>query len=939
MKPDTREKLRAGYVFILLFVLLTAGIITIGYLSYRSYERQFRGEIERRLSAIAELKVSELVAWRKERLGDAGILFKNASFSALVRNFFGQPADPNARGRLQVWLDKYRTQFEYDRIFLLDAQGVERISAPETPEPVAAHLLEQAPEILRSGRVVFLDFHRDSPDRPIHLSILVPILDGRGDRPALGILVLRIDPGKYLYPYINRWPTPSRSAETLLVRRDGNDAVYLNEPEFQKNTALNLRIPLEKTDVPAVKAALGREGIVEGSDYRGVRVVACLRAVPDSPWFLVARMDTAEAYAPLRERRGLMIALIGALLLGAGAGVGLIWRHQRARFYRERYRTAEARRESGSKLNALFEILPVGVSILDAERKISFMNSALERILEMSREGLLRGDYKSRTFLRPDGTPMPAEEFASARALEEQRAIHNVETGVVKEDGTIIWTSVSAVPVPFPDWKVVIVTSDITGRKRAEDALRESEERFREVVETIREVFWLRDRNTGRILYISPEYETIWGRTVEEMYLKGPSFMEHVHPEDKARVSVSHKALYEENRPFDEEYRVFRPDRSIRWVRARTYPVFDQNGNVTRYVGIAEDITERKRAEEALRRAEENFRRSLDDSPLGVRIVDAEGETLYANRAILEMYGFDSVEELRATPLKDRYTPESLEEFQLRKEKRRQGEDGPFEYQISIVKKNGEIRRLQVFRKEVLWNGQRQFQTLYHDMTEQKRAEEAVQAALREKEVLLREIHHRVKNNMQVISSLFNLQAGRVKDEEARRILKEGQTRIRSMGLIHEKLYQSRDLSKIDFSDYIRSLSVHLFHAYRIDANQVRLETELEDVHLDINAAVPCGLLVNELISNALKHAFPGDRKGVVKIGLRRREDGAVELRVADNGVGFPEKLDFQLSESLGLQIVNLLVSQLEGTIKLERKKGTAIVIAFQESGHEPKTA
>ena len=234
MRPDSRDKLRTGYPLILLFVFLTAGIITFGYLSYRNYERQFRGGIERGLSAIAELKVSELVQWRKERLGDAGILFKNASFSALVRSFFRQPADPDSRGRLQVWLDKYRTQFEYDRIFLLDAQCVERMSAPQTPEPVAAHLLEQAPEILRSDRVVFLDFHRDSPDRPIHLSVLVPILDEGDNLPALGILVLRIDPGKYLYPYLNRWPTPSRSAETLLIRRDGNDALFLNELGFKK---------------------------------------------------------------------------------------------------------------------------------------------------------------------------------------------------------------------------------------------------------------------------------------------------------------------------------------------------------------------------------------------------------------------------------------------------------------------------------------------------------------------------------------------------------------------------------------------------------------------------------------------------------------------------------------------------------------------------------
>jgi two-component sensor histidine kinase len=220
---------------------------------------------------------------------------------------------------------------------------------------------------------------------------------------------------------------------------------------------------------------------------------------------------------------------------------------------------------------------------------------------------------------------------------------------------------------------------------------------------------------------------------------------------------------------------------------------------------------------------------------------------------------------------------------------------------------------------------------VFRDITERKRAEEAVQASLREKETLLREIHHRVKNNMQIISSLFNLQSGYIKDEEARKILKDGQTRIRSMALVHEKLYQSGDLSKIELAGYIQSLSTHLFHVYLVDPNQVRLETEFGEVTLDINSAVPCGLILNELISNALKHAFPAGRKGVLMIRLRRRKDRAVELRIADNGVGFPEGLDFQSTESLGLQIVNLLVGQLEGTIELDRKNGTAFTVAFRE--------
>ncbi len=222
-------------------------------------------------------------------------------------------------------------------------------------------------------------------------------------------------------------------------------------------------------------------------------------------------------------------------------------------------------------------------------------------------------------------------------------------------------------------------------------------------------------------------------------------------------------------------------------------------------------------------------------------------------------------------------------------------------------------------------------------MVENKMAQKEIQASLREKEALLREIHHRVKNNLQVISSLMSLQAERLSDGDARKMLKESQTRIRSMAFIHEKLYHSRDLSKVDFASYIRSLASSLFQFYRLDPGQVRLETDLEDVGIDINSAGPCGLLVNELISNALKHAFPAGRKGTVRIGLRRETDGAITLRVADDGVGLPETLDFRNADSFGLQILGLLVEQLDAKIDLDRTNGTAFTISFRELEYKPR--
>jgi hypothetical protein len=322
---------KPAFAFALIFFVLAAGIVATGRFYYRNYERQFLVEAEHQLSAIADLKVGELLQWRKERLGDGGILFKNASFSALVRRFLEKPEDPDAQRQLQAWLGKYQTHFQYDRIRLLDVQGVTRLSVPAGLTPISSAIARGTSEVLRSGQVTFQDFYRNEYDQRIYLAVLVPILDETDASRPLGVLVLRIDPEKHLYPLIKRWPTPSPTAETPLLRRDGNDVLYLNDLRHRTNTALAWRLPLTRTEVPAVRAALGQTGIMPGVDYRGVPVLSVGRAVPDSPRFMIAKIDLTEVNAPMRERLWQIVALVGILLFGAGASVGLVWRQQRVR--------------------------------------------------------------------------------------------------------------------------------------------------------------------------------------------------------------------------------------------------------------------------------------------------------------------------------------------------------------------------------------------------------------------------------------------------------------------------------------------------------------------------------------------------------------------------------------------------------------------------------
>ena len=222
------------------------------------------------------------------------------------------------------------------------------------------------------------------------------------------------------------------------------------------------------------------------------------------------------------------------------------------------------------------------------------------------------------------------------------------------------------------------------------------------------------------------------------------------------------------------------------------------------------------------------------------------------------------------------------------------------------------------------------------DVTEQKRAEDTLResqerlyASLHEKEVLLKEIHHRVKNNMQVISSLVDLQADRTQDEAMRAVLQDVMHRVRSMALVHEKLYQSPDMARVEFAEYAQSLLGYLWRAHGNTVSGVRLVLDLEPVPLPINAAVPCGLILNELATNALKHAFRGRADGEVTVSLRGGKEGQACLRVRDNGVGLPAALDWRKAGSLGLRLVQILAAQLHAAVEVNSDEGTEFIITF----------
>jgi PAS domain S-box-containing protein len=249
--------------------------------------------------------------------------------------------------------------------------------------------------------------------------------------------------------------------------------------------------------------------------------------------------------------------------------------------------------------------------------------------------------------------------------------------------------------------------------------------------------------------------------------------------------------------------------------------------------------------------------------------------------------------------------------------------------EIRARRKNGTEFPAEASISKVNFNGATMFTVILRDVTERMVNDERIKASLREKEALLKEIHHRVKNNLQVVSSLLGLQSRAVLDPEMRKMFQESQNRIHSMALLHESLYQSHSLSEINFPEYIRQLAAHLFNSYGVAPDRIHLRTDLESLSLHLDAAVPCGLIINELVSNSLKYAFPDGRAGEIRIELRGTSQGATRLLVADNGIGLTADIDWENTRSLGLRLVRTLAQQLGAKIEVNSRAGTEVRLAF----------
>jgi PAS domain S-box-containing protein len=440
----------------------------------------------------------------------------------------------------------------------------------------------------------------------------------------------------------------------------------------------------------------------------------------------------------------------------------------------------------------------------------------------------------------------------------------------------------------------------------------------------------------GCYCYASPGYESLLGYKAEELI--GTSMFKGLPSESVGIFLPMFDQWRQAPAKLTLEIPAMHKEGHMVWIEVDCMPITYDNGDLAGCMILARDITARREAESALKTSEERFRAMMEASPEIFTITDVEGKVLYNSPAATRLFGF-SEDEMTGHSAFENIHPD----------------DAGFEInRFEPGLKPGTFNSLTRFRfrskdGRYLWveaNTSRQLDNPYinglisivRDISENIRIDNELHRAIEEKNLLIGEIHHRVKNNLQILTTLINLQVRSLQDETIRMALREIQGRITSMSLVHEMLYQSDSINQISIAPYMRSLSTGIITCLQSISQTIHLNLDVDDELMNIDSAVPLGLVVNELITNCCKYAFRPGEPGIISISLKKLSDGNWELVVEDNGVGIPEDIDPKNAATLGLRIVNELTEQLHGSLRFERCKGTRCILDFRTNSEASQT-
>ena len=709
-----------------LFILVAGGL-----LFYFAQRQSLRSEAERDLQTIAQLKVGQIVAWRGERFGDASIVMQSPFYRDAVPRWLAT----NDEALTPLILERFnslRTYYGYGDVFLVGIDGEVKLSLSgyvgELHEEVAPAILEA----LESGTPAFTDMHIGSNGEP-HLGVVAPFY-ALGDKSSdpVGGIVLQVEMRQFLYPLILGWPTPSATAETLLIRQDGDSVLFLNELRHRRDTALNLRIPMTRADLPAVMAVQGETGVVEGVDYRGVEVLAFLTAIPDSSWYMVSKIDKTEALAAWEQ----VSTLIVILLVGAGLiivfGALAIWQQNAKTQYRALLHVERERRKSEARYATTLMSIGDGVIATDAEGRVELLNPAAEKLTGWSNE-------------EAHGRPL---EDVFTIVNEESRNVVESPVAEVLRSGVIVGLAnhtlliaADGVERPIADsgapirdetgetMGVVLAFRDQSQERMAQRRLQAEMERAQQYLDVAGSMIIVLDRDAHVVLVNRRGCEILgYG----ESELEGQSWFECCLPErvregvERMFSRMMHGDL--EMDEYAENYVLTRggEERLIAWHNAI---LRDESGAIVGALSSGEDITARRQAEDALRESEQRYRFLADNTLDVIWQMDLDLTFMYVNPAIQKLAGYTQ-EEWVGSRLPDHCNDENMRMMaQVIADEVAAGPDAAgVIFEAALIKKNGDPIWVEIHGRAV-FNADEQpigLQGTTRDITARRQAEDAL---------------------------------------------------------------------------------------------------------------------------------------------------------------------------------------------------------------------